>query len=414
MHLDKRGIVKQSTRVKVIDDPRGRRAARVGAEINALNEAFWLGLAHGREAEARASYLAARKRARMAGFDYVPASDIASGPVEEILRRMETIMRSASPGREGQDVAALLGGVKPPVLMLSSIFTEYESNERAGMADLSPGQRRKWGAPKKRALASLIALIGDKPVTQITRNDALDFRSWWQDQVIDENLSPGTANKDFGHISTMLAAIDRHYRLGLEPVFSDMRLAGEKKGQRSAFEPAFVEQTLLRPGALGDLNAEARDVLYLIAETGLRLSEAVNLTGGTIYLDSPVPYVSVRPDGRRMKTEHSARDIPLVGVALEAAKRNPEGFPRYADNAASLSAIVNKVLGAHKLRPTPGHSLYSLRHTFEDRLTAVEAPDKLIAMLMGHRFARPKYGVGPSLEQKQKWLLRIVFNPPTG
>lgn len=74
---------------------------------------------------------------------------------------------------------------------------------------------------------------------------------------------------------------------------------------------------------------------------------------------------------------------------------------------------MNKVMGNNNLLPTPDHSLYSLRHTFEDRLTAVEAPGKVIASLMGHKWIRPKYGSGPSLEQKRDWLQKIAFKPPT-
>jgi integrase len=102
-----------------------------------------------------------------------------------------------------------------------------------------------------------------------------------------------------------------------------------------------------------------------------------------------------------------------VGVALMAMRAQPEGFPRYRDKADSLSALVNKALEVRGLRPEPGQSLYSLRHTFEDRLTAVEAPEKVVAALMGHKWHRPRYGLGPSLEQKREWLKRIAFRPPT-
>src|SRR5690606_19402476 len=125
-----------------------------------------------------------------------------------------------------------------------------------------------------------------------------------------------------------------------------------------------------------------------------------NLTRATINLEGDIPHVVIRPDGRVLKTEQSEREIPVVGVALHALKEQPNGFPRYRDNTAALSALVNKSLHARGLRPTPKHSLYSLRHAFEDRLTAVEAPEKVIAVLMGHKWHRPKYGVGPSLAQK--------------
>lgn len=31
---------------------------------------------------------------------------------------------------------------------------------------------------------------------------------------------------------------------------------------------------------------------------------------------------------------------------------------------------------------------------------------------MGHKWHRPRYGLGPSLEQKRDWLRRIAFRPP--
>lgn len=91
-------------------------------------------------------------------------------------------------------------------------------------------------------------------------------------------------------------------------------------------------------------------------------------------------------------------------------KAFPDGFPCYRDKAGSLSALVNKYLDQRGLRPIEGQSLYSLRHTFEDRLNAVETPEKVVATLMGHKWQRPRYGKGPSLEQKREWMARIAFN----
>lgn len=136
-----------------------------------------------------------------------------------------------------------------------------------------------------------------------------------------------------------------------------------------------MQDRILADGALDGMNDEQRRLVYLIAETGLRLSEACNLTRERIVLDALVPHVQIREDGRRMKTLQSERDIPLVGVALLAMQAQPNGFPRYRDETrGALSGAANKFLNKHGLRPTPNHSIYSLRHTFEDRLTAVEAP----------------------------------------
>ncbi len=86
----------------------------------------------------------------------------------------------------------------------------------------------------------------------------------------------------------------------------------------------------------------------------------------------------------------------------------PNGFPRYQDKSSSLSALVNKFLRNNGLRPTKDHTVYSLRHSFKDRLVAAEAPDSL----MGHKTYKPKYGKGPPLELKVKFLERIAFTCP--
>jgi hypothetical protein len=59
-------------------------------------------------------------------------------------------------------------------------------------------------------------------------------------------------------------------------------------------------------------------------------------------------------------------------------KLHPEGFPRYRDKGGALSAVVNKYLRDNDLRPDENQTIYSLRHSFKDRLVAEEAPDSLI------------------------------------
>lgn len=400
-----RGLVRISTKIAIADDPRGVRAARVVAELNRGLEEYWRGLDG-------TAYEAARARARSMGFDYAPASEIAARGIDEIVARVEQLLV----GKRIEDpaaVAALLGGVAPPQIKLSDLPTEYEALMRGSLTDLSPDQRRKWRNPYDRAAANLITVIGDKTIDRVARGDALDFRDWCQNRIIRDGLSVATANRDIGSLNQMWRVVDDAKRLGLPSPFRELRIRGGRDGQRPAFAPEYVQDVLLLDGTFAGLNPEGRRVIYLIAETGLRLSEAVNLTRDTIRLNDTVPHVAVRPDGRRLKTDHSEREVPLVGVALAAMQAQPDGFPRYRDRGAALSAAVNKYMAENGLRPSPDHSLYSLRHTFEDRLTGVEAPEKLIAALMGHKFSRPKYGLGPSLAQKREWLIRIAFRPPS-
>lgn len=222
-------------------------------------------------------------------------------------------------------------------------------------------------------------------------------------------LSVGAANKEFGHISGILKTVENTYQLGVVDIFTKLNIKGKKAGQRKAFSASHVQDVMLSTGALDDLNSQARCILYVMAETGLRLSEACNLLPETVHLDTPFPYVEILPIHRELKTLPSERQIPLLGVALQA---HPSGFPRYRDKGDSLSATINKFWRSKKMLVEPKQTAYSLRYTFEDRLTAVEAPEKVVAMLMGHKWDRPKYGDGPSLSQQLRWIEKISFKPP--
>ncbi|WP_421849973.1 integrase [Oricola sp.] len=410
-HLDKRRPVRISTTIAVADDPRGVHATEVVKQLDAELEAYWRNLRDGRSDDARTRFEAAQRRIRSFGLTYKTADEIAAGPIADLVSRVQILLDRGSV-EDGPEVAALLGGEPRIKLQLSDLLAEFENLQSASLAKMSRDQLRIWRNTRRRAIANLTDIIGDKALSEVTRDDTMRYRLWWQQRIIADGRDIGTANKEIGQLSKMFKTVDRAHQLHLTQVFAELRIEGEEDKSRAAFTAKFVQKRILAPDALADLNDEARDLILIVADTGLRPVEACNLGRETIWLSGDTPHVRVRPIGRTLKTRQSERDIPLVGCALEAAMRHPDGFPRYRDKSSSLSGLVNKFMLARGLRPTPAHSLYSLRHTFEDRLTAVEAPEKVIASLMGHKWIRPKYGAGPSLEQKQSWLARIAFTPP--
>lgn len=80
----------------------------------------------------------------------------------------------------------------------------------------------------------------------------------------------------------------------------------------------------------------------------------------------------------------------------------PKRFPRYRDRPDNLTNAVNKFLRTNDLLPSKQHSIYSFRHSFQDALLRVNAPDRVQAELMGHKFQRPKYGNGTTLALKKE------------
>jgi len=409
--LDPRGIIRHSTRIRVTDDRVGRRAGKVARELNEALERHWKSLTDQKSQADLSGYDAIRRRARALGYDYVSNEQLVAFPIERILDRLEALVANGLT-QDATARTALLGTEKRPSFSLSRLFEEYEAATRDEIRDLSPDQRRIWRNGRIRSVAQFVKVVGDKPVTEITEADGMDYVEWWRERILEDDVAAKSANKDIGQLSRMLKEMSVRRRLNLPDIFKGLRLRGEVERSRQPYDRAFIQDRLIKGDALAGLNEEARLVLYIIVETGLRPSEVVNLRAGTIFLDAAIPHVKVAADGRRLKTEDSAREMPLVGVALAAMRQRPDGFPKYRDKATVLSATVNKYLAENGLRPTRDHTVYSLRHSFKDRLVAVETPDSLIDSLMGHKTYKPKYGRGPSLELKLKYLERIAFEPP--
>ena len=58
---------------------------------------------------------------------------------------------------------------------------------------------------------------------------------------------------------------------------------------------------------------------------------------------------------------------------------------------------------------TTRHTIYSLRHAFEDRMLAARIDERIRRDLMGHSLGRERYGLGASLEHTAELLAPISF-----
>jgi hypothetical protein len=404
--------VRLSTDIAVLDDPKGTRAAEVVRQLDRDLTNYWKGLGDGSAAEALIRFEAAQKRARQLALPYRTAQELADGPLDEILRRVQVLIDRNALDVE-LDVAAIAGGEPRPALLLSQLVDAFAQIKEFALTGMSASQLHRWRLPKDRAVANLSKVLGgDREANSIVLPEAIKFQAWLRDQIRAGTLQVQSANKQIGHLDNMLRTVERTHQLGIRPVFAAMRIEGAVGGTRSPFTTEWIGEVILKPGALDGLNPEARAIVYLVLNHGFRPAEVANLLPHRVVLNAPVPHVQIRPDLRKLKTPWSERDMPLLGVSLWIMRQFPEGFPRYRDKEDSLSAAVNKFFDQHRLLPTEKHTLYSFRHSFEDRMTAAEVPEKVAVALMGHKYDRPKYGDGPSLEQKLRWLRRISFMPP--
>lgn len=363
----------------------------------------------------REHYERVRDLALARGYAYKPAAELAAGPLEDLLGRIEGLMRRDPEARDGAAVEAVLGGVAEPGLLLSGLFEEFERISGDRTRGKTDHQLRTWKNSRRRAVRNLIQVVGDKPIDAITPADAVAFRIWWIDRIADDSdkaSAPGTANKDMAYLGAMLAEVCRAQGKANTRPFTGMRL--KKTGSEKdilPFEREWIREHLLCDNPIPTLTPEARDVLLVMINTGCRPSEIIGLMPGDIVLNAPIPYIDINSKHRSLKTEASEREVPLWGVSLEAMKRWPQGFPTYRGKGAGWSNTVNQHLRRNGLLPTERHRAYSLRHSFEDRMTDAEIVDRVAADMMGHSISRERYGKGPTLEKKLEVIRRIAVSP---
>lgn len=400
-HLDKRKEITISLKTK------SKNEAIVRADIyNTHIESFWKALIDtGTEKDLNKKYLAAVSLAKAHGFAYKTTEQIAASSLNEIVARLQTDFKTK------EHAEAILGAVDQPQITLSQSIDKYWECTTDRLRHKSDSQIRKWRNPRRLAMENFIAIIGDKDLKDVCREDVLKFRAWWLEEIYTKRVNGDTGNKKTRQIKDMLATVANQYNIEMDVnvLFANTRFEHTEQS-RPPFEAQYVQNRILP--AIKGMKEIYQFVIMAMADTGAREAEIFGLDSSDIFLHTPVPYIHIRPrDGYLLKTNTSERKIPLVGTALYAFEQNPEGFHEMG-NPDTFSTSANKFFKENKLKPTPKHSIYSLRHSFKDRLRDVGAPEELIDGLMGHKKKGPQYGRGHKLDTAHEWLDKIKFKVP--
>lgn len=337
--------------------------------------------------------------------------------ISDIIRRFNVLGYEKT---QSALAAAVLGGEEKPKTSISEAFDIYLEqivpDEHMGKSVV---QKRQWKKIKQRAVTNFINLVGDKPIADITRDDARLHYELWLSRIAPKSGRPthsaSSGNRDVGNMRVLYKAyFDYLGEQDRKNPFDNLNFSTKNKKSRPPFPVGWIIDKILKPGALTSMNDEARAIVFVLIETGGRPSEICNLTPDAILLDCPVPHLKIMPrddpdDPREVKTVSSIREVPLVGIALEVFKKHPSGFPRYRNKESSISGMLNKYFREHDLFPSKDHKIYLFRHSFEDRMKDANLHDDLRRLLMGHSIDRPKYGSGGSLEWKRDELAKIAL-----
>ena len=260
-------------------------------------------------------------------------------------------------------------------------------------------------------------------LNDFTTRDALAFRTWLQDK----GLSNASVHKSFATIRAIFNFVIQEHALDFRNVFKGMQLPSEKDDAKKRLPIAIADIRLIQSRCKA-VDDDMRWLVALISDTGMRLSEAAGLMLNDLSLDEDIPHIVIQPHKHRpLKTRSSERIVPLVGASLWAAQRIKQNaqvsaycFPRYCNakgcNANSASAALNKWLKS--VTKSKDYVLHGLRHSFRDRLRAVDAPIEMIDRLGGWslKTVGQDYGNGYQLEQMHltmKMLCTNILYTPT-
>ena len=276
------------------------------------------------------------------------------------------------------------------------------------------GKDKVFHRGAERNVKSVIEVLGDRPLDEYASSDAAAYR----DYLLKKGLTTNSVKRNFSTIRSIINLCIQEHGLDCKNAFSRVYLPDLDDSKKR--KPIPIESIRQIQQDCREADGEARWLVALISDTGMRLSEAAGLHIDDIKLDEEVPHIDLKPHvWRNLKTKGSQRQIPLVGASLWAAQRikqtntvSPYAFPRYTSakgtNANSASAAINKWL---KPRVPEGCVIHSLRHSLRDRLRAVQCPSDMIDQIGGWATAGvgQGYGEGYALEMKWEWLKRIVW-----
>ncbi|GJH23800.1 site-specific integrase [Caballeronia novacaledonica] len=270
---------------------------------------------------------------------------------------------------------------------------------------------------------------GTREIRSVTRQDVNGFVAWLlagNHSPEGKRISTSTVDRYLTPIKAAFARANRENQLGMSNVFERVEIpkAGKDIQKRETFT---VDQYRCLHRALEGWATErgpdqVRCILTLVAETGARLAEITGLAAADVHPKASVPYLELKTHPwRSLKTQGSARRVPLTPLAMETVKAalklangSPFLFPNYAseEGCKSDSASATLVQWVRSREGLKGTKLgnHSLRHGMEDLLRAAGCPDSARDQITGH--ATPgmgaKYGEGYPLAQLAEWLTKAT------
>jgi len=291
---------------------------------------------------------------------------------------------------------------KKPVPLFKAAMKEFLARSLADHGGKPNTHHRAETSSK-----ALLRYFGDKPLDQITVDDAERFKDWRKKQrklsphkKLSKNkrattsaiIKPATVNRELACLRAMFNHFIRQDVLIKNPV-SRIKFLKEDNEQMRVVTRDDERLYLLA------CSQPLRDVATVMVETGMRPEEVCRLERRNVHLSEGYIF---NPHG---KTKAARRKLPLSERAIGVLRRRLqkiEGefvFPstrRGKNPSHHIVKLNNAHLGAVKRAGVEPFRLYDLRHTFATRAAEAGVDIMTLAALLGHsrvqmvmRYAHP-------------------------
>lgn len=273
------------------------------------------------------------------------------------------------------------------------------------------------------AVQGLARFLGTDDASAVTR-DAL-IR--WRDSLKAAGRSNATWNNRLSLVRQVLLRALRDGRLPADPT-EGLRLPRNAPVSWLPYSDGEAARILL--AARAETQPARRWAHWIMAFTGMRVGEVLQLSAADLRADDDILYIAVHQDDPEKSVKNNQRrNVPihpaLVQEGLVAYARSlPAGSPLFPDKALDrhgrrgghgwnlVGAWVREVVGITDPRKAPDHSW---RHRMEDELRSADVPEDLRDAILGHarRTMGRIYGVrGESLRRLSQAIDRL--KPPPG
>ena len=322
---------------------------------------------------------------------------------EAFSKRLSDVLEgawSATTDASPVNISTIVKSFQPRRVALSEIAAEYLALKQIDQT------------PPRVALSTFLSLAGDRDVRDYTRQDAKLFVHYLEMKgnktaTIRRRINSLSAIMNYAYSELDLDKRNPFTRLFIQNEGADVF----KRGTFANDQLKWGYDKALSSGSTVKL------LMPLLGETGCRLAEIVGLRLEDIDLDNEL--LHIRPNSaRRLKNKTSERVLPLVGyakLAIDQVQIQADDewlFPQYIKSGHCYATHASNAVNKWLKKDFGGLTAHSLRHTFRDRLRAVECPMDMIDQIGGWKSITSignSYGRGFTMDQYRQYLDKIMI-----